>query len=123
MQVTIVRFGGLIGYDRNPARFLSGKKELKDGSVPVNLIHRDDCIAIIIEILKQQKWGRVYNACCDEHPTRKVFYTLASRLISLPEPQFSDQESNYGFKIIDSSVMKNDLQYSFKYKSPLDCLR
>jgi nucleoside-diphosphate-sugar epimerase len=121
-EVSVIRFGGLIGYDRNPARFLSGKKDLKDGSVPVNLIHRDDCIAIIVAIIKQQKWGKVYNACSDEHPSRKDFYTKACILSSLPEPIFSEQEPSNQYKIIDSSLMKNDLQFSFKYKSPLDCL-
>lgn len=122
-EVTIVRFGGLIGYDRNPARFLSGKKDLKDGNAAVNLIHRDDCISIITKIIQQEKWGRVYNACCDEHPTRKEFYCAAARFSGFPEPVFSENEPTNGYKIIDSTKLKTELNYSFTYKSPLDCLK
>jgi nucleoside-diphosphate-sugar epimerase len=121
-KTTIVRFGGLIGYDRNPARFLASKTDLKDGNSPVNLIHRDDCIAIISEIIKQEKWGEIYNACCDEHPTRKEFYTLAAQKSGFAIPEFVDDESSKQFKIIDSSKLKAELAYTFKYKSPLDSL-
>jgi nucleoside-diphosphate-sugar epimerase len=122
IETTIVRFGGLIGYDRNPARFLFLKDDLKDGSIPVNLIHRDDCIAIISEIIKQQKWGTVYNACCDEHPTRRAFYSEAARKSGFAEPIFADNENQSHYKIIDNSKLKRELGYRFKYKSPLDCL-
>jgi len=121
-KTTIVRFGGLIGYDRNPARFLAGKTNLKDGHSPVNLIHRDDCIAIISRIIKQEKWGEIYNACCDEHPSRKEFYTLAAQKSGFAIPEFVDDESPKQFKIIDSLKLKKELAYTFKYKSPLDSL-
>jgi len=121
-KTTIVRFGGLIGYDRNPARFLAGKTNLKDGNSPINLIHRDDCIAIISEIIKQEKWGEIYNACCDEHPSRKEFYTLAAQKSGFAIPEFVDDESSKQYKIIDSSKLKKELAYTFKYKCPLECL-
>src|SRR5690606_7224253 len=43
-KTTIIRFGGLIGEDRHPVNYLSGKTNLKGGNAPVNLIHRNDCI-------------------------------------------------------------------------------
>ena len=45
-KTTIVRFGGLIGGSRQPAKYLASRKDLADGNAPVNLIHRDDCISI-----------------------------------------------------------------------------
>ena len=122
VKTTIVRFGGLIGYDRNPGRFLAGKSDLKDGNSPVNIIHRDDCLEIISEIIKQDKWGEMYNACCDEHPTRKEFYSYAARKFGFTEPLFTEQEKQNTYKIIDSSKLKNELGYSFIYKNPLDSI-
>ena len=122
IKTTIVRFGGLIGYDRNPGRFLAGKTDLKDGNSPVNLIHRDDCLEIISEIIKQDKWGETFNACCDEHPTRKEFYSNAARKFGFTEPLFAEQEKQNSYKIIDSSKLKNELGYNFIYKNPLESI-
>lgn len=122
INATIVRFGGLIGYDRNPGRFLAGKTDLKDGNTPVNLIHRDDCLQIISEIIKQEKWGKTYNACSDEHPTRKEFYSYAASKLGFIEPFFTEDKKHDSYKIIDSSKLKNELGYSFIYKNPLDSI-
>ena len=54
-NTTVIRFGGLIGYDRMPGKFLTGKKDLPNGDAPVNLIHRDDCVQIIYQIIKNEK--------------------------------------------------------------------
>lgn len=120
-QTTVVRFGGLIGADRNPARFLSRKKTAVPGSKPVNLIHQDDCIAILMEIIRQNAWGEIFNACCPKHPTRKAFYTKASAMSGIEAPQFTDEEEPY--KLVDSSKLIQYLDYSFKYPSPMDYLR
>lgn len=116
-KTTILRFAGLIGYDRKPGRFLSGKKNVEDG--PVNVIHQDDCILLINEIIQQAVWGEVFNACSDMHPTRKEFYTLAAEKIGLPVPEFNNSAS---YKIINSDKIKSRLGYSFKYPNPLETL-
>ena len=50
-ETTIVRLGGLIGYSRNPGRFFNNKKLVSNPDSKVNLIHRDDCINIIEQIV------------------------------------------------------------------------
>ena len=52
-MTTVIRFAGLFGYDRNPGRFLAGRKEVRNGEAPVNLIHRDDCINIIELVIEK----------------------------------------------------------------------
>ena len=49
LQTTVVRFGGLIGGSRNPVKYLAGRNDLANGNAPINLIHRDDCINILVE--------------------------------------------------------------------------
>lgn len=117
-SATLVRFAGLIGYDRLPGRFLAGKTNVQNGNVPINVIHQDDCIELITQIICQNAWGEVFNACADEHPTRKEFYTLAAKKIGLEIPSFAVETEN-DFKIINSNKIKRHLGYSFKYPDPL----
>lgn len=70
-KTTILRFGGLIGGSRNPAKSLSGKTNIATPNAPINLIHQDDCIGIITAIIKQGFWGEKVNASTPFHPTRK----------------------------------------------------
>lgn len=119
-ETTIIRFGGLIGADRNPARFLTGKSKV-GGNVPVNLIHRDDCVDIIIEIIDNDIWGEVFNACCPEHPTKKEFYSKAAKISEMPVPVFSKKSQS--FKIVKSDKLIKRLGYSFHYPSPMDYLK
>ncbi len=119
-KTTVVRFGGLIGYDRNPARFLLNKKARLSSQKPVNLIHLDDCLSILKEIIQQNAWGKVFNACCPVHPTRGEFYQKAALVSGLPMPKLIDEPAAY--KIVDSRKLIITLDFQFKYESPLDCL-
>ncbi|QZT36074.1 NAD(P)H-binding protein [Halosquirtibacter xylanolyticus] len=118
-ETTIIRFGGLIGYDRLPGRFLAGKKNLKNGDSPVNLIHRDDCIGLLLTVIKEDFWGKLINGIMPEHPSRREFYTKASEMSHLPIPEFDNLREEQEYKIISSIVVGNDLSYDFKYTSPL----
>ena len=118
-KTTIVRFGGLIGADRNPARFLL-KSAQPIANAPVNLIHQDDCIGIISAIVKQELWGETLNACCPEHPMKKDFYEKAAIKSGLPVPVISEELA--AFKTIDSSKLIRLLNYQFIYSSPMDYL-
>jgi nucleoside-diphosphate-sugar epimerase len=120
-KTTIIRFGGLIGADRNPARFLTRRKEVFDGSKPVNLIHRDDCIQIILELIGQEVWGEVFNACCPVHPTRKEFYEKASEVSGIPAPLFDDGPL-LSWKKVDTTKLIERLKYRFKYPDPTEWL-
>jgi nucleoside-diphosphate-sugar epimerase len=89
IKTTIVRFGGLIGPDRHPITMLSGKENLKDGNAPVNLIHLNDCILIIKEIINQRQWGKTYNAVHPAHPTKRDYYTQKAIEKGLELPNYS----------------------------------
>lgn len=86
---TIVRFGGLIGPDRHPITVLSGKQNLKNGDAPVNLIHLNDCIVIVKEIIKQQQWGKTFNAVHPAHPTKRDYYTQKAIEKNVEPPNYT----------------------------------
>lgn len=120
VKTTVVRLGGLIGYDRNPARFVAGKTDVV-ADTPVNLIHRDDAVQIILKLIENEIWGEVFNACSPQHPTKREFYTKAAAISGLPAPVFSHAQENY--KIVNSDKLVSRLGYAFKYISPMDYLK
>jgi len=118
-ETTVIRFAGLYGYDRHPVRYLASRKNLSNGLAPVNLIHRDDCIEIISEIVKQDVRNEVFNACSDKHPTRRDYYTRMALQLELKPPTFTTN-SSLSYKIVSSEKLKKELGYQFKYPSPYE---
>ena len=111
-ETTILRFGGLIGEDRHPIRFLAGRTNLENPEGPINLIHQTDCIGIILEIIKQHCWGEVFNAVAPFHPGREDYYTQKAITLQLPLPLFNQSASSFG-KTISSKKLEKILQYQF----------
>ena len=117
-NLTILRLSGLIGYDRVPGRFLANKKEVINGSAPINVIHQDDCIGLIDAIIRKEVWGTILNGCADEHPMRETFYTLAAEKEGLVPPQFK-KSTTIKFKKVSNTKSKSVLNYIYKYPDPL----
>lgn len=112
-KTTILRFGGLIDEERHPAKFLSGKDNISNPEAPINLIHKTDCIAIIVAILKKELWNTTLNAVYPIHPTKKTYYTKFCERADLPLPTYNSSEKSKG-KIMDSNKLVQLLNYSFK---------
>jgi len=91
-QTTVVRFCGLVGYDRSPANYLGRMVEIAEPAQPMNLIHRDDCIKIISEIIRLGQWGEVFNACSPSHPFRIDYYSKAAEAAGIELPPVSEGE-------------------------------
>lgn len=119
-STTVLRFCGLMGYDRSPVKFLGRMVSLNNADQPVNLIHRDDCIGIIFRVIHQGVWGEVFNACSPGHPLRKEYYAKAAALSGNELPPLADEQSDAPFKIIDSSKLEQVLAYRFRVPDPLD---
>ncbi len=114
-ETTVLRPGGLIGPDRHPVHSLSGRVGLPGGRDPVNLVHREDCIAILIEILSRGYPGECIHAVYPEHPSRSEYYTREARKRGLPPPEF---EMNPGepARIVHSTFL---LEKGFSYTHPI----
>lgn len=113
-QSTIIRFGGLFGYNRQPGNFFKKDKKIENPEGYINFIHRDDCIEIIEKIIKNNAWNQTLNACADSHPKRRDFYKNEFKKLGKPEPIFNEESLN-NYKIITSEKLKNLLNYTFKY--------
>jgi nucleoside-diphosphate-sugar epimerase len=111
-KTTILRFGGLIGEDRNPTKFLAGKENLENPESPINFIHQEDCIGIILKIIATDSWNEIYNGVSPFHPTRENYYTQKATELDLSLPQFDHSKPSNG-KLILSNKVENVLDYSF----------
>ena len=110
---TVLRMAGLIGPDRNPARFLAGKSNLNDPDAPVNLVHLTDCIEVITKVIRGNHWNEVFNVCSDEHPGRKTYYTKKAIESNLSPPLFTSESGGEG-KIISNEKVKRVLGHTFR---------
>lgn len=117
---TVIRFGGLIGADRNPHRFMRSGVKNEAGNQPVNLIHLDDSIGIIAHLIENEIWGEVINGCCPVHPTREEFYRKAAEVAGVEPPLFENNSVEKHKTVSSEKII--ELGYQFKYQSPIDCL-
>lgn len=117
IAVDILRLGGLVGQDRHPGRFLSGKTGIKNGSHGVNLVHQDDVIAAIRLLLRHPDGNRTYNLCAPQHPPKAVFYRSAAARLGLTPPQFEPDDQSAG-KIVDGSRICRELGFAYQFPDP-----
>lgn len=111
-KTTVLRLGGLIGPDRHPVNQLSGRQGISNGEAPINLIHQEDCIGIILKILKGNFFGETFNAVFPDHPSKKQYYQTMAEARKLPLPEF--EEGVPKGKIIDSAKVQEVLGYHFQ---------
>lgn len=114
-QLTVIRMAGLVGGKRNPVRFMSGKS-YPGGQTPVNLIHREDCIGLIFNVITKNYWGEILNGCAPDHPVKADYYTNVANEFKIAPPIFTDNKTSY--KLVDGTKAVKDLGYSYKYSSP-----
>ncbi len=121
-STSIIRFSGLMGYNRHPGRFFAPGRHIINPDGVVNMIHRDDCIAIIDRIITMDIWNETFNACADLHPSRREFYSKAALEIGFKVPEFI-QTSSSDLKLISNQKLKSLLNYEFKYPNLLKALQ
>lgn len=113
-ETTILRFSGLLGYNRKPGNWFKNGKIIPNPEGVVNMIHQDDCIEIIQQIVAQNYWNTSFNATADTHPKRRDFYTKAFLDVGRPLPTFNEIDEK-SLKIIGNKKVKNILNFTFKY--------
>jgi nucleoside-diphosphate-sugar epimerase len=107
----ILRFGGLIGEDRNPASYFSGKLNIPNGGAPVNLIHRTEIIEIICALINEGKTG-IFNVVHPFHPTRKAYYEKQCLVRGLLPCEFNSDGIG---KLINGSKISDILNRPYRY--------
>jgi len=111
-ETTVIRFGGLIGPDRHPIKMLAGRENLENPEAPVNLIHQEDCIGIILRIIQEEVWNETFNAVAPYHPTRKEYYHKKAEEMNLAIPKFVSDTISVQ-KLISGKKVEEFLNYTF----------
>lgn len=119
ITVTILRLGGLMGYNRIPGKYVKGQKNMLTGSIPVNYIHRDDAAGIIIGILEQGLVNETFNIVSPLHPVRRDIYENSCSRFSWEAPTFAEPEISPDFKVISGEKFDSTYSYSFIFPDPL----
>lgn len=121
-KTTVIRFGGLIGYDRHPIKFIAGRENIENPEAPINFIHQEDCIGIIEKLINKGlrqaqsdnwNWNETFNAVAPNHPTRAIYYHKKALEMNLKVPTFAKDSISKG-KIVSSQKLQKILDYSFQ---------
>ncbi|KJY95107.1 MULTISPECIES: NADP-binding protein [Pseudoalteromonas] len=110
-----LRLGGLIGPKREPGRFVSGKALSSHGDDVVNMVHRDDVIDGILQLLSHyEQTQSVYNLVHPQHPTKQQYYRDHCQRLGNEPPTFTNQRPIK--RRIDGSAIE---QLGFSYQQPI----
>ncbi len=111
----ILRCGGLMGGNRVPGRWFSGK-ETKGAETPVNYTHRDEIIEVVENLLKEElpfKTQGIKNLVSPYHPSRREVHSATSKRYDFEPPKWIEP-AVIPHKIVDSDFKETGL------RSPVD---
>lgn len=112
----IIRLGGLYGYDRRPGRFFARRQQIPRAGAPVNMIHRDDAVALLHVVVDKRPESAIINACAPGHPSRRSFYTSWAERDGLEAPTWED--TGVGGKQVRTRIPP-ELDFAFSYPDPM----
>ncbi len=121
LDATILRCGGLMGYDRIPGKYFAGK-EIDTGHIPVNFVFRDDVVHLIEHIILKNDddvWNKVFNVVAPLHPTRKEICLQNAAEYGFAPPIFLPDTSKR-WKIVDASKITTKAGYDYKFPDPME---
>jgi len=117
-DLTIIRFGGLLGDERVPGKYFSNKENVT-GHTPVNYIHRQDSTRLIQFVIEKNLWNQTLNGVAPIHPIRKDVYEKNATDLGIDPPKsFAPQKD--GEKRVISGNRIIELGFEFIFPNPLD---
>ncbi|TNE76175.1 MAG: hypothetical protein EP333_03050 [Bacteroidetes bacterium] len=112
----VLRLGGLIGENRHPIFYMSGKVKPEDGTAPVNLIHHNDIVRFVQFLISDFRPG-IYNLVFNIEQDKKTYYTEAALEFGLQAPTFgSSPDIN---RRVSGEMVVNKLGFNYLF-SPQD---
>lgn len=105
-KTVILRLGGLFGFERHPAKYLSGRTNVEKPNAPINLVSGDQVISVLEKLIEKNIQEGIYNVVDENHPTRKDYYSAVCRNMFLPEPHFDLTDERKG-KVVSSEKLMN----------------
>ena len=117
-DLTIMRFGGLMGDDRVPGKYFSGKEHVA-GHTRVNFIHRKDAVRMLAWVMEKELWNDTFNGVAPIHPLRRDIYEKSAADLGIVPPASYQNESEGKDRLIDSRKILNT-GFEFEFPDPLE---
>lgn len=106
-NATILRLGGLIGEDRHPVTFMAMRPEIAEANEPVNMVHRDDIIRFVQELVKKKLPNAVFNVVAPVLDDKRAFYTKAAKEFKVTLPAFVDSTAPKMRRVDGTRIVKH----------------
>lgn len=117
-QLTVLRMGGLMGAERIPGIYFSGKEQVV-GHTRVNYIHRRDAARMVAWVIDQGFWNQTFNGVAPEHPLRREVYAKNSSMLGiLPPASYQEAPDEEVGRLISSDKLLAT-GFVFKFPDPL----
>ncbi|WP_462156585.1 Rossmann-fold NAD(P)-binding domain-containing protein [Pseudoalteromonas sp. GB56] len=102
----VIRLGGLVGPNREPGRFVSGKELSSHEDDTVNMVHRADVInALLALCARYSDSDNMYNLVHPSHPTKGDYYRKHCHKLGTKAPTYSVTKSTQRY--IDGSNIES----------------
>lgn len=112
-DLTVVRFGGLMGKERIPGKYFSGKENVA-GQTRVNFIHQNDAVKIIAWIIEKGLWNQTFNGVAPSHPLRREIYEKnASELGLTPPATYQNEPEGKDRLISPEKILSTGFEFEF----------
>jgi nucleoside-diphosphate-sugar epimerase len=110
LPYTILRLGGIYGPGREIGKYSLNKSQIQDG--PMNMVHRDDVVNVIREIIAKNATNQIFNVVSDDHPRKSEVYTRLAKKLGLFPPEFCQNTSLE--KRVSNKKIRQLLRQKFK---------
>ena len=117
-QLTVLRMGGLMGADRIPGTYFSGKEQVV-GHTRVNFIHQADAARMVAWVIDQGLWNQTFNGVAPEHPLRRELYQQNASALGIPLPASYQEAVDEEVGRLISSDKLLATGYAFKFPDPM----
>ena len=119
-DLTIIRFGGLMGDDRVPGKYFSGRENVA-GHTRVNFIHRKDAVRMLAWVMENELWNETFNGVAPIHPLRREIYEKNALDLGIAPSASYQNELEGKDRLIDSGkIIKTG--FEFEFPDPLEFL-
>lgn len=112
--LTILRMGGLMGANRIPGSYFSGKDQVV-GHTRVNFIHQDDAARMIAWVVDQGHWNQIFNGVAPEHPLRREVYAKNVDTLGIlpPASYLEATDEKVGREISSEKISATGFRFDF----------
>ncbi len=112
-EYLIIRFGGLMGLDRNPCKYFTS--ETANDFTKVNYIHQNDAVGSILSLIDENIVNEIFNIVSPMHPTRAEIWENCSQ----KQVQILTKTRNSSKKTINTDSFFSKSNYQFQFPDPL----